>query len=243
MTTLDLNMDVGEGMNNEAQLFPYISSCNIACGGHAGTYESMHQVIKIAKTYGVKIGAHPSYPDKAHFGRRRMNITNEALRSSIEAQLKSFITAVAKNQVEIHHVKPHGALYNEAAKNTEIAKTVLMAIKSLLPVPIYAPFDSVIAQMAPKFGLEVIYEAFADRNYNDDLSLVSRSEPDALILQEDEMLAHVLEIVEFSRVKTRNGVFRPLRARTICLHSDSKDSGYLVKSLHKNLRAHGIKII
>jgi len=243
MTAIDLNMDVGEGMNNEGQLFPYISSCNIACGGHAGTDKSIDLIIKLAKEHNVKIGAHPSFPDKAHFGRRMMNISSEALRSSIEAQLRSFVKAAAYNQAQIHHVKPHGALYNESAKNAEIAKTVLTAIKSVLPVPVYAPFNSVIAQMAPEFGLKVILEAFADRNYNDDLSLVSRSEPDALILDEHDMLAHVLEIVKFSRVKTRSGRLRLLRARTICLHSDSKDSEYLVKSLYKNLQAEGIKIL
>jgi len=239
---LDINMDVGEGLDNERYLFPYISSCNIACGGHAGDTVSMKRIVELAKTYEVKIGAHPSYPDREHFGRLVMHMPLSTLSASIESQLVVFKEVAAQCQADIHHVKAHGALYNLAAKDSVIADMLLEVIKSCLNVPIYAPSNSVIAERAEYHNIEVFYEVFADRNYMEDYSLVPRTVPHALILDSDAMFRHVLEIIERSQVSTLSGKSLPVKADTICLHSDSKNAEYLVKTLHEKLLKYGIEI-
>lgn len=243
MISIDLNMDVGEGMNNESRLFPYISSCNIACGGHAGDEGSIRKVIELANKFEVKIGAHPSFPDKENFGRVAMDISSKELRNSIVKQLRLFASIASEYNIEVHHVKAHGALYNLAVGNQEMADLVVKATQEVLNVPIYAPFNSEMAHKAKALGTKVIFEAFADRNYNDDLTLVSRSKPDALIHDADAMLKHVLEILQSSRVTTVNGRSRPLKANTFCIHSDTQNSEILVKNLYESLIGLGIKVV
>lgn len=229
-------------MNNEDLLFPYISSCNIACGGHAGDVKSMRSVIQLAKEHGVRIGAHPSFPDRENFGRVAMSMSSDELRSSLVAQLTAFTRIAAECRAEVHHVKAHGALYNLAAKDQEVAKVFLSAVGELKKVPIYAPIGSEMALLGKQFEVPVIYEAFADRNYNEDLSLVSRKHTEALILDPDQMLIHVFEIVRSSRVKTITGKYKHIKADTLCIHSDSDNSQNLVKSLYDNLIREGIQI-
>ena len=239
---IDLNMDVGEGLKNEAQLFPFISSCNIACGGHAGTYNSMDRVIELAKSHEVKIGAHPSFPDKANFGRKVIDISPSILKSSIRKQLKDFAKVAADNDCTINHVKAHGALYNLAAKDAATATLYAKVVKEELDVAVYAPYNSVLAQVARDYELRVILEAFADRNYNDDLSLVSRINDQALILESDQILDHVLEIICKDRVKSINHTWIPIKAETICMHSDSPNAELLIRQLSEDLKSRGIEI-
>ncbi|MEM1002270.1 MAG: 5-oxoprolinase subunit PxpA [Bacteroidota bacterium] len=239
---VDLNMDVGEGANNEVELFPFISSCNIACGGHAGNHQTIECVIKLAQEHKVNIGAHPSFPDKRNFGRVVMDISNEDLKTSIIKQLELFKAIASDCCAVIHHVKAHGALYNLAAQDLNTAKTFLLAVKEVLVCPIYAPFNSMMADEAQRIGIGVIYEAFADRRYNDDLSLVSRSKPNALIQNPEEMLEQVKGLIKYSKVKTINGIFKDLRADTICIHSDTEGAEYLVHKLFDGLMASGIEV-
>jgi UPF0271 protein len=239
---LDINMDVGEGLDNEGRLFNYLSSCNIACGGHAGDAKSIARIVQLAKKQQVKVGAHPSFPDKENFGRVVMDLSNEGLKASIASQLLLFKEVAINLQADIHHVKAHGALYNLAASNNTIADLFLEVTKDCLDVPVYAPFNSVIAKRAKRYNTTILFEAFADRNYNDDYSLVSRTDPQALILESNNMFAHVLEMIDHQRVKTLSGKYLPMRLDTLCLHSDSKDAEILVKTLHKNLLEYGLKI-
>ena len=239
--TIDINMDVGEGLNNEAELFPYISSCNIACGGHAGHLQSMRDVMALAKEFNVKVGAHPSYPDTKNFGRQVTSISNKELDESIQQQLEDFITIAQELNIKSHHIKAHGALYNKAVKDKDTAMLFLHAIRGF-KLPIYAPFNSQLAVMAGTQGIKVYFEGFADRNYNQDLSLVSRKKDNALILDQKDMFDQVIQMIKHSRVKTINGSFQKLEVQTICLHSDSSDSEHLVKSLNFNLKRAGIKI-
>ena len=240
---IDLNADVGEGIGNEDQLIPFLSSCNIACGGHAGDVQTMETVIEFAKKSRVKIGAHPSYPDKENFGRKRVDISYSALYKSLKAQIET-LQGVAKNQnMQLHHVKPHGALYNIAAKEKETASVVIEVMKRFhVSLKLYVPYRSVIAELALSENIPIVYEAFADRNYNTDLSLVSRTNENALIKDDQVMLQHVLSMIKNKKVKTINGVEVDIIAQTICIHGDNSEAIFLVKNLSKNLIDLGIKI-
>lgn len=240
---IDLNADVGEGIGNEHQLMPFLSSCSIACGGHAGDSETMKHVLKLAKMHSVKVGAHPSYPDKENFGRQRMDISYSALYTSLKEQIEA-LQAIAKNQsMQLHHVKPHGALYNIAAKEKETASVIVDVMKRFhVSLKLYVPYRSVIAEIAISENIPVVYEAFADRNYNNDLSLVSRTEKNALIADNKIMLQHVLNIITNKKIKTVNGVEVDVIAQTLCLHGDHNNSVLFAKNLSKNLSKSGVKI-
>lgn len=233
---IDINCDVGEGLDNEHLLMPLISSCNIACGAHAGSVDIIDRVLQLAKENNVRIGAHPSFPDRENFGRVAMNISNEALQQSLQAQLLLFKERAALQQVAIHHIKPHGALYNLIAVNEEKAKVVVAAIQPVFDsVKMYVPYHSVIEKVALEHNIEIIYEAFADRNYNDDLTLVSRSLPYAVLTDQQKVVAHVRKMAEQAKVRTVQGNERHIKAETFCLHGDNKNVISILEELHKHL--------
>jgi UPF0271 protein len=241
--TIDINADVGEGVGNESRLLPLISSCNIACGGHAGDKESMKQVVRLAIDNKVKIGAHPSFPDKTNFGRDVMNISNTALYTTVKAQIRELMNIVREEHALLHHVKPHGALYNLAAKDQKTAEVIVEVMKRFhQPLKLYVPYGSVIADVAQKDNIRITYEAFADRNYNEDLSLVSRKLPNALITDSDEMFAHVHNMVVHKKVRSINGVEIPIKASTFCIHGDNPRALELASKLTENLSQYGIGI-
>lgn len=240
---VDINADVGEGMNNEAQLMPFLSSCNIACGGHAGDKESMRNVVKLAKEHGVKIGAHPSFPDRENFGRTAMEMSCAALYASLKHQIDNLLMVLKEEQADLHHVKPHGALYNLAAADLKLAEVIVEVIKSYaLPMQLYVPYGSVIADLAVQHNIPIVYEVFADRNYNDDLSLVSRTKKEALIHDVDVMFQHVYRMISLREVKTIDGTKVPIRVDTICVHGDNFEAIKLVENLWKMLMEKGVKI-
>ena len=233
---IDINCDVGEGLDNEHLIMPYISSCNISCGAHAGSTDIIDKVLKLAVNNNVKIGAHPSFPDKENFGRKVLDISNESLKQSIINQLLLFKERAVLQKATIHHVKPHGALYNLIAINEEIALVVIVAIKTVFnDVKIYVPYQSKIGKVALENGLEIIYEAFADRNYNDDLTLVSRSLPYAVISDKEKVLLHMNRMIETSKVKTVQDNLQEIKANTFCLHGDHKNTIDILKFLHQHL--------
>ncbi len=235
---IDINADLGEGVGNEAALMPLLSSCNIACGGHAGTATTMETAVNLAMQYGVKIGAHPSFPDIENFGRREMIMSHEVLRDSIERQLQALLTVLKTCGAALHHVKPHGALYNKAAKDHDTASVIIEACKCIpTSVYIYVPYKSVIADVARAHGVPIRYEAFADRNYNSDLSLVSRLEPDAVITDEETVFQHVYQMISEGRVKTLKGEKVPIKADTYCIHGDQPEAVKLLKGLKTRLTA------
>ena len=244
LKSIDMNADVGEGIGNEAELMPYLSSCNIACGGHAGDLDSMNEVVALALQHNVKIGAHPSYPDPDNFGRSEMDISCAALYRSIKAQIGQLRKVIEEHHhAHLHHVKPHGALYNVAAKDCDTATIIIEVMKSMpLPAKLYVPYGSLIAEMAKEEGIPITYEAFADRNYNDDLSLVSRSEANAVITDPVEMYAHVIRMVQQGEVKTISGKHINIKADTFCIHGDNPKAIELVKLLSENLAKNQILI-
>ncbi len=241
--SIDINVDVGEGINNESQLMPYISSCNIACGGHAGDDDSMKMVVNLAKQYQVKIGAHPSFPDRENFGRQNIKISCAGLYKSIREQINSLMKILRDENAMLHHIKPHGALYNLAATDKSTATVIIEVMKSIsLPIKLYVPYNSVIAELALKENIPIVYEAFADRNYNDDLSLVSRNEKNAIISESEELFNHVFRIIIQRKVKTINGVEVKIIANTFCIHGDNPKAVNLIKDLNERLEQIHISI-
>lgn len=234
MKKIDINCDVGEGLNNEDKLMPYIQSCNIACGGHAGNSELMRAVAVLAIKHNVKIGAHPSYPDTENFGRISLEISPDDLIKSIRSQINDLIEIINNEGGSLHHIKPHGALYNDIVKNEALS---LLFLEAILPyktlAKLYVPYNSVIEKNALKKKFSIIYEAFADRNYNDDLSLVSRQEKNALITSPALVLKHLSEIINNELVTTISGKKTPIKALTFCVHSDTENVIEIVKRLYE----------
>lgn len=242
--TIDLNADVGEGLVNEAQLMPFLSSCNIACGGHIGDLKSMQTVVELAKKHNVKIGAHPSFPDKTNFGRQFVAMSSADLYTSLKHQIRSLMAVLRNERLELHHIKPHGALYNSAVKDEKIATVIIEVIKSIaLPIKLYAPYNSIIANLAQQENISVTFEAFADRNYNEDLSLVSRNEQNALITDSDLAFKHIYKIISEGKVMTINGVEVELKAKTFCVHGDNPKALNILKNLTNKLHEKHIKIL
>ena len=243
MNYIHINCDLGEGGYYDAELMPLISACNIACGGHAGTLESMHQTVVLALENKVEIGAHPSYPDKENFGRISMEIPAEDLRLSIVAQILSLKQIAEAEGGKLTHIKLHGALYNDAAKDEDIAGIVIDSILEFEEnFPIYAPHNSAVSKLA-EGKIKVIFEAFADRNYNENHSLVSRSKPNALITQKELVFQHLLSIYSYKKITCENGQKLDCNATTFCLHSDTPNSVEILKFLQQKFAENNIQIM
>lgn len=241
--TVDINADVGEGLGNEALLMPYLSSCNIACGGHAGDAKTMAEVVRLAKKHNVKIGAHPSFPDPLNFGRAVMDISAADLYSSLKSQIRSLQQIVHNENAQLYHIKPHGALYNLAAKDEKTARIIIEVVKSIaMPIRLYAPYNSVISKLAEQEKIIVTFEAFADRNYEEDLSLVSRKKAHAILHENSKILNHVLGMIYLEKITTVNGVEVPIKASTFCVHGDTKNAFEILEFLTKELPKYNVKI-
>lgn len=235
MGKIDVNCDVGEGMNNEDILMQYIQSCNIACGGHAGNEKEIHKIVALAIKYNVKIGAHPSYPDTENFGRKTLHMEPNELKESIQNQINLLRKIVKELGTVLHHIKPHGALYNDIAKNDDLSLEFLNAIMPYKnEVKLFVPYNSVIEKNALKKGFSIIYEAFADRNYLDDLKLVSRQEKEALITNPKAILKHVNQMVTTQKVTTISGKKVAIKAATYCVHSDTENAIEIVQVLYQS---------
>ena len=231
---LDINCDLGEGLNNEHIIMPLIDSCNIACGGHAGDNGSMIECVEISIRNNVKIGAHPSYPDKINFGRKKINISPLELSYSIISQIESLEAIASSYGIILNHIKAHGALYNQMMIDADISNLYLDALKEFKnKYSLFIPYKSEIEKIAIKRGFSIVYEVFGDRNYNDDLSLVSRNYENALITDPINVVEHIKTIKETKTVKTINGNFQKIKFDTICIHSDTNNSVDILKKINK----------
>ncbi len=240
---IDINCDVGEGITREAGLFPYISSCSIACGGHAGDARTMQSSIELALRHLVKIGAHPSYPDKENFGRITISIPPDQLEESIHGQVSTLAGLVAKMNVALSHIKPHGALYNDMTSNRNLAELFLRAVVSFRSkCSLILPPSSIVMKLALEEGFDCKVEAFADRRYNDDLSLVSRSHPKAVISDPEEVLDQVLFLIEQGMINSINGNSVPIVFDTICIHGDNPNAQAILSHIFENLDGRCIKL-
>lgn len=231
---ININCDLGEGLNNEHIIMPLINSCNIASGGHAGNNESMIECVEIATRNNLQIGAHPSYPDRLNFGRKKIDISTSEFSFSIINQIKSLEQIVSSYGKQINHIKAHGALYNEMIHDLDTADFYLDTIKDYKEkYSLYVPYQSEIEILALKRGFKIIYEVFADRNYNDDLSLVSRDKEFALINKPKEVIKHITSIIESNIVKTVSGNTHKIKFDTFCVHSDTNNSIEILKEINK----------
>lgn len=235
MKKILFNSDVGEEAGFDNKIMPYISLCNIACGAHAGNEKVIRETIDLALEFDVKIGAHPSYPDRKNFGRTSLKISSEDLMRSLTDQILLLKYWVEKAGARLYHVKPHGALYNDASVKEEVAKIIISAIKNIdKSLQIISPKKSIISYLAAK-KLMVLSEVFADRNYKEDLTLVSRSEKNAVITDPEIVFEHVFRMISDGRVKTPNGVEVPIFFDTICVHGDNPKSVQILEYIYRKL--------
>ncbi|MDO5417095.1 MAG: 5-oxoprolinase subunit PxpA [Lachnospiraceae bacterium] len=248
MNSIDLNCDLGEsfgayriGMDRE--VIPCITSANVACGFHAGDPVVMEHTVSLCQEYGVAVGAHPGFHDLEGFGRRKIAATPEEMRASIIYQvgaLKAFCDAAG---IRLHHVKPHGALYNMAGKDYRLARAVAEAVYAVDPeLVLLALSGSQMIRAAEEIGLSAASEVFADRAYEADGSLVPRSQPDAMIEDEAEAVARVVRMVTEGKVTARDGSEIPIRADSVCVHGDGEKALAFVKKIGAALRASGIEV-
>jgi len=243
MTKIDINCDVGEGMLNEPALFPLISSCNIACGGHFGSAKTIDKAIVLALKHNVKIGAHPSFPDQENFGRKLIKISNEALSESLETQIEFFLERLAKVNQKLHHIKPHGALYNRIAIDTGLAEVFIDSIsKYLTDSCLYVPYQSKIEEVALYNNINISYEAFADRNYTNSLRLVDRRDNNSVIQQPKKVFEHVYFMLKENQVVSIEGKKIQIKADTFCIHGDNENAVAILNTLHKELTEKGIAV-
>ncbi len=242
MKTIDFNCDLAEGGAFDADLMPLISSCNIACGGHYGNEESITTAVKLALVNQVNIGAHPSYPDQENFGRKAMDVSLAELKSTLKNQILAVKTITERLGGKLHHVKPHGALYNEIAKDEEKAKLVIEVVKEIDEnLILFTPPNSVIERLA-KSKLTTWKEGFADRNYEADFSLISRLKSNAVLHEKEAVFKHVFLMISEEKIQVKNGTFLEANFDTICLHSDTQNSVEILSYLRKKLEAENIKI-
>ena len=252
MITIDLNADLGEADNAawaraEYAMLEYVSSATIACGGHAGTPTSMQHMVRGAKTFGTAIGAHPSYPDKVHFGRRSLVLGDDLSRAALENSLLEQITTLAEiaanEESFISYVKPHGALYNDAVidpiKADLIVRNVAMIDPALI---ILGPPNSELKKAAKAYSLNFIAEGFIDRRYTDAGHLQSRSIDGAVIPSQTQRLVQAKKLVAKGVVTTDTGRDIPLAVQSLCLHGDSNDAVDTARLVRREIEAIGAKI-
>lgn len=242
---IDLNADLGEspgGYEVDAELMRFITSANIACGGHAGDADSVRRTIELAKSHGVAVGAHPSFPDRANFGRVAMTIEPAELQRSIEQQISLVADIAGRLGLPVSHVKPHGALYHSASADPAIARAVARAVQKLTPSAIVvAQYGSPAVHFYAEIGLATATEAFADRAYEPNGALRSRALPGAL-LDEDRAVEQALNIVLKQRVVAADGNPLSVRADTLCFHSDTPKAAAIARRVRAALESAGVRI-
>ena len=238
MRTIDLNCDLGEGTGHDAELMPLITSANIACGAHAGEEATMRATVALAKKHGVAIGAHPGLADRVNFGRKEILVTPDEVRGLVLDQTRR-LQAMAP----VRHVKPHGALYNMAARDIVLARAVVEAVYQADPqLILFALAGSKLVAAGRAVGLQVAEEVFADRTYQADGSLTPRTQPNALITDEDAAVTQALRMVREGRVRATDGTDVAIQADTICLHGDGPHPVEFARRLRRELTAVGIGI-
>ena len=243
MFTIDLNCDLGEGCVNDRELMPLVSSANIACGFHAGDSETMRRTVELALENGVAVGAHPGYKDKENFGRTPMELTASQVQELIAEQVDSLRSICDELGARICHVKPHGALYNQAAKDPELAAAIAEAAKKADPsLILYGLSGSPMIDEAERIGLKTAREVFADRTYQSDGSLTPRSLPGALITEGSIAATQVLDMIKYGRVRSVDASMVAIHAETVCIHGDGRNAIGLARVIRERLVAERITI-
>lgn len=243
MIVVDLNADLGEGCTSDAELLTLVSSANIACGFHAGDAQTMQACVRGALKNGVAIGAHPSFPDRENFGRTAMNLPPETVYAQMLYQIGALEAIARAEGGQLRHVKPHGMLYNQAAKDAALADAIARAVHAVSPTLILVGLaGSELIRAGERHGLVTREEVFADRGYQADGSLVPRTAAGALIDDEELALGQTLEMVQQGRVKSITGEWASVRAQTVCLHGDGEHALAFARRLRKEFDVKNITI-
>lgn len=243
MARLDLNCDLVEGAGHDAELMPLITSANIACGAHAGDEATMRATVALAISHGVAIGAHPGFADRANFGRIELALAPAEVKRLVRDQTQALQRIARANGGEVTHVKPHGALYNLAARDASVARAVADAVRDCGPdLVLFGLAGSVGLRVAQEVGLRTASEVFADRTYQPDGSLTPRTRPEALIAEEGIAVTQVLRFVREGRVRATNGDLVGVRADTVCLHGDGAHAVAFARRLRQELAAAGVAV-
>lgn len=248
MTQVDLNCDMGESfgeyrLGSDNELLKCITSANIACGFHAGDPSVMRHTVRQAIAHGVAIGAHPGLPDLAGFGRRRMEITPDEAYDMVSYQIGALMALTIQEGGQLHHVKPHGALYNMAAVLRPLAEAIACAIHRIDPgLILYGLAGSELVAAGQRTGLRTASEVFADRTYQDDGTLTPRSLPGALITDEEQAVLQVLRMVKEGVVMSQSGRMIPIAADTVCIHGDSPHAPAFAHALRIRLESEGVHV-
>ncbi len=243
MNTIDLNCDMGEGFNTDPLIMPFISSANIACGFHAGDESIMHNTVRLAIQHNVAIGAHPGFADKKNFGRAEIYLPLEEVYELVRTQVLLLQKIASGNGAKLHHVKPHGALYNMSAKDPALASTIAKAVfdtdHNLL---LYGLSGSHSIHEAKKMGLSTASEVFADRTYQNNGSLTPRSQQNAFITHSSMSITQVLQMIQQHTVTSVDDQKIPIIAETLCLHGDGIAAVAFAKSIQQSLQQHHITV-
>ncbi len=244
MFTIDLNCDMGEGCGNDAELMMYVSSASIACGFHAGDTQTMNATVELALKHNVAIGAHPGYRDRDNFGRIAMVLSSNEIFSIVVEQVEALKVICAKQGATLHHVKPHGALYNQAAKNNDLAATICEAVASVdRDLVLYGLSGSALVFEAQAAGLKTAAEVFADRTYQSDGSLTPRTGSNALITDSKVAVAQALQMIRSQTVTAAAGDAVPIDADTLCIHGDGDHAVEFAKAIVKALALTGVSVM
>ncbi|HJF74542.1 5-oxoprolinase subunit PxpA [Gallibacterium anatis] len=236
MKHVDLNVDLAEGCSNDQRLLQLVTSANVACGLHAGDFNEMRKAIRWAKENKVRVGAHPSFPDRENFGRTNMQLPYDELKACLLYQLGAVKALCDAEGVSLSYVKPHGALYNQAAKDESLAALIALTIKQFDPsLKLMGLSGSLMLKVAQQHGLGIISEVFADRHYLADGSLVPRSRADALVDNDEEAISQVLQMVLQGSVPTVDGQDVAIQADSICLHGDGEHAISFAEKIRKAL--------
>ena len=240
---VDLNADLGEGSGRDAELFELITSANIATGFHAGDSDTMHAAISAAMQHGVAVGAHPSFFDRENFGRKELKVPKEEVFDAVAYQLGIFQAIASALAVRPNHVKPHGALYNMAVRDKNLADAIARAIGSVDPkLILFAPNNSELSRAGEAHGLKIAREIFADRNYLNDGWLVPRTRPDALLHDPKEAAQRVLRMLREGKVRSVEGRDVDVRGETICVHGDTPGAVEFARELRTQLEHEDVRI-
>ncbi|MEJ1171004.1 5-oxoprolinase subunit PxpA [Variovorax sp. CCNWLW235] len=240
---IDLNADLGEGAGSDEALLGLVSSANIACGWHAGDAKTMRQCVRWAIEHGVAIGAHPSFPDRENFGRSTMHLPPDEIVANVLYQVGALAAIVKAEGGTLTHVKPHGQLYNQAVKEPELADALCEAVRRFDPsLRFFGLAGSGMIDAARRAGLTPVEEVFADRGYMPDGSLVPRSQPGALIEDEEQSLAQTLSLVRDHKVTAIDGSTVPVNAQTVCLHGDGAHALAFARRIRDRLQQEGIAV-
>lgn len=243
MKTIDINCDMGEGVGNDEEIIPYISSANIACGYHAGDEATMKQTIELCKKYNVAVGAHPSYADRENFGRTDIRLPQKEVYELVKKQIHLLDEIAKSSGTSLHHVKPHGALYNMAARDKYLAPVVALAVlDSDYKLVLYGLSGSHLVKEGKNHGLKTASEVFADRTYKEDGSLTPRHKPGALIETTDKAVAQVMQMINKGTVTSVTGKKIPIVAETVCIHGDGPHAAEFAKAIHNALTKNNIAI-